>query len=128
MITDSGCDVVSEAVLVDWRLIITVVMISGPIFAIIVSIIDHFSHISGVYITIDTNNHFFVSEFYNNCVQIKSFKTPKSHNEDNNVISEGISSHRPFYTIGPESDVLSVTLTSISEPRQVTMGAKLCCQ
>ena len=81
-----------------------------------------FSHISGLYIS--TNGHFYVSEFYNNRVQV--FESPKSHNKDNDVISEGaktISSCRPLYTIGPESDVPSVTLTDISEPWGVTMGA-----
>jgi DNA-binding beta-propeller fold protein YncE len=33
-----------------------------------------------------------------------------------------ISSHRPLYTIGPESDVPSMTLTGISEPWGVTVG------
>ena len=40
----------------------------------------------------------------------------KSHNE---AISEGvkeISSRKPLYTIGPESDASSVTLTGINEP------------
>ena len=81
-----------------------------------------FSHISGLYISM--NGCFYVSEFYNHRVQI--FESPKSHNKDNNVISEGvktISSHRPLYTIGPESDIPSVTLMGISEPWGVTIGA-----
>ena len=74
-----------------------------------------FSHISGLYIS--RSGHFYVSEFYNNRVQI--FECPKSHNKDNDAISEGIkaiSSRRPLYTIGPESDAPSVTLTGINEP------------
>ena len=78
-----------------------------------------FSHISGLHIS--KNGHFYVSEFFHNRVQI--FECPKSHNEDNDVISEGIktiSSHRPLYTIGPESDVSSMTITGINEPWGVT--------
>ena len=78
-----------------------------------------FGHISGLYIS--TSGHFYVSEFYNHRLLI--FESPKSHND---AISEGvktISSHSPLYTIGPESDIPSVTLTGISEPWGVTMAA-----
>ena len=80
-----------------------------------------FSHISGLHIS--THGHFYVSESYSNLVQI--FESPKSHNKDSDIIREGvktISSRKPLYTIGPESDVPSMTLTGISEPWGVTVG------
>ena len=80
-----------------------------------------FSHVSGLHIS--THGHFYVSESYANRVQI--FESPKFHNKDSDVISEGvktISSRKPLYTIDPESDVPSMTLTGISEPWKITVG------
>ena len=80
-----------------------------------------FSHISGLHIS--THGHFCVSKSYNNRVQI--FESPKSHNKDSEVIREGvktISSRKPLYTINPESDVPSITLTGIIEPWGITVG------
>ena len=80
-----------------------------------------FSHISGLHIS--THGHFYVSESYNNRVQI--IESPKSHNKDSDVIRVGvktISSHKPLYTLGPESDVPSMTLPGIGKPWGATVG------
>ena len=45
-----------------------------------------FSHISSLYIS--RSSHLYVSEFYNNRVQI--FESSKSYNEDNDAINEGV--------------------------------------